>query len=313
MKEKRVSLAYRIFSRLIDYTLCALLLHSSTWFLPFAVEPLFYLLGALALPLIAIPLEALTLFNWQTTPGRALIGIRMLEEGKKTLSFKGAWRASLFFLKRSRRLSCIFSMGRKGRILASFMTLFVTTAFAIGTLFFPQARPLALLQKAEGWLNFVSSEGRFSIYFPVKPILQHKAIEIAQAKTTLELQEYVAALPSENEKEIFYTVSYVTLPRAWLLARSKTILNAALYLFYESQFGTKLLVKDHLQHWGRFSALHFQATEGDKRVQVRFVLCGSRLYQIKIIEPISLETNSLEKKEEALVTTFFESFNPRIS
>src|SRR5512147_1369147 len=92
----RPSLLSRACARLIDYCLAfgfGLLL---SLVLPFDVNPLFYVLFAMAVPPLFVPVEAALLSKWKTTAGKAFFGISL----DRKLSYKEAFQRAFFMKKR---------------------------------------------------------------------------------------------------------------------------------------------------------------------------------------------------------------------
>ncbi len=311
MEERQGSNKKRILSRVIDYSIFALTAQGIvSIFIPF-LDLWQLLLGALCIPLLYIPVEALQLYLWQTTLGKALLGLTVREEGKKKLSLKGAFKAALSVFKPSVRFSTLVTNKRRGKVLSLLMSLLLMGGLTFNNFIMPVSMGSSMVALTIGWTKFVSKDGKFSVDMPSKPDFHLREFPVPPAGITLTLSEYTAKVDGkENES---YSVNYVTLPRSWLLASSKRILFGGLYLKYETQLGSDVLSKREAKHWNRFPAVDFVAKQNGQRIQGRLILAGNRLFQISKSTPMSAKVETKKTANDGEKTpdeNFIESFNP---
>ena len=309
--EKRQGLKRNsILSRVIDYSIFALVMQGIVTSLTQYLDPWLYLIGVLSIPLLYIPFEALQLYFLQTTLGKGMMGLRVREEGKEKLSFKGAFRAALSLFKKSSRFSVTVSK-KRGKVLAIVLSLILMAGLTVNNFFLPGRVGISKVALTQGWTKFVSKEGKFSVDMPSKPDLKMREFPVPPAGITLAMSEYTAKV--EGKEGESYSVNHVTLPRSWLLASSKKILFGALYLKYETQIGSDVLSKRLVTHWDRLPALDFVAKQNGQRIQGRLVLAGNRLFQVSKTMPMSAKPVAVATSNDSEKTpdeNFIESFNP---
>lgn len=309
MIEQQGSKISSIFSRVIDYALFGLVLQGVvSSVIPF-LDLWQLLLGALCIPLLYIPVEAVQLYLWQTTLGKALLGQRVREEGRGRFSLRGAFRAALTVFKPSARISTLVTTKRRGKVLSLLVSLLLMGGVTFNNFIMPGGLGSSMVALTSGWTKFVSKEGKFSVDMPSKPDFHLREFPVPQAGLTLTLNEYTA----KGEEEEAYSVNYVVLPRSWLLASSKKILFAALYLKYETQLGSDVLKKRLVTHWNRLPAVDFEAKQNGQRIVGRLVLAGSRLFQVSKSMPLSKKVEvktTGDSGEKSPDENFVASFNP---
>jgi hypothetical protein len=299
IQKKIPSKMLRFCAKLIDYMLIYLLGELSVLFLSSDLEPLCYLAGVILLPIISIPYETLSLYAFETTLGRAVFGQTIHEEQKEQLSFKGAFRASLFFLRRPKSLSYFVTRKGRSQLLAALTSILLACALTVGQLMVPNFRGTHIPETTQGWIHYVGSTGNFSVDFPIDPQSEAKKLFIPQASRSLDLHEYI----SKVSDDLNYTVRYVLLPRSWGLAGSNTILNITMEVLYEKGEGKEVISKQFVKHWGRTPALDFEVKEGEKKYKGRFIVSGRKLIQVVMEYPSSVE------QSVPISDTFIESLN----
>ena len=307
---EKVSKRKRFLSRVVDYAVFGLVAQAVTLVLTPYLDLWVSLIGVLCIPLLYVPFEAIQLYFWQTTLGKALFGLKVSEEGKEKLSFKGALSAALSVFKRSKRFSVNSSMKRRGKLLATVLTIVLMGSLTVSNFFLPSTFGISMVALTDGWTKFVSKEGKFSVDMPSKPDLKMREFPVPPAGITLAMSEYTAKMDGKDNES--YSVNYVNLPRSWLLASSKKILFGAMYLKFETQLGSDVISKKLVKHWDRFPALDFVAKQNGKKVKGRLVLSGNRLYQISKSGPMSekAEPKTTADGKKSPDENFIQSFNP---
>lgn len=311
MEEKKGSKLNRLFSRIIDYSIFALALHAVVSSIVSYLDPLVYLIGAVCIPVLYIPFEALQLYFWQTTFGKGVCGLCMKEEGRERFSLKGAFRAALAVFWKSGRFSVVSSMKKRRRVVSTLVTLLLSAGLLVNHFFFIDSMGFSATTLNQGWVKFISKEGKFSVDMPSKTEFQMKEFPIPPAGITLAMNEFTSK--AEGEGSEVYSVSYVVLPRSWLLASSKKVLLGALYLKYETQLGSDVLSKKPVMHLNRLPAIDFVAKQNDRKIEGRLILSGNRLFQISKTTPIAAQPVAKEASapgEKTLGENFVDSFNP---
>jgi hypothetical protein len=94
---------------------------------------------------------------------------------------------------------------------------------------------------------------------------------------------------------VYYSISYLELPRKWKIAGASRLLQGALDLIIEHIPGAKLLYKNMTKHKS-FKALDFHFSQGEEDVQGRLILVGMTLYRLTVVYPPSL-AHQLQKTE----------------
>lgn len=300
--EKRVpTRIFRFTAKIIDYCLVYLLGQLSVLFYPTDIEPLHYLIGVALIPFISIIYETIMLYTFQTTLGRGVFGMTIQEEGQQQLSFKGAFRASLFFLNRSKKLSIYVTRRGKSKFLAAAASLILALGLTAGQVVVPFYRGPSFPETTEGWVHFQSNHGRFSIDFPSDPNIEKKTLHIPEANKTLELNHFT----SKVSDQVTYTVDFVRLPSLWALAGSNKILNVAMEALYEKEQDKELISRSFTKHLGRTPAVDFEVKEGDTKTKGRLIISGTKLFRVMMHYPTTTKDKNLKISD-----SFIQSFNP---
>ncbi len=275
-----------ILIRLIDYSIFYLLITLSSLFLPVSLNEYFYGISALAVPVLWAPLEALSVSLWGTTLGNALFDRAVRnEEGKKLTFFQGLKRA--FFLGRYKVGNVIhqeFSWGHRLLILAIALFSIYGVISEKGV----KKMVYNIEQQARGdWVRYYSAEGKFTIDFPTDPLLEENQLEISSANRTLDYNEY-KSVHKENE-DIYYSVSFIDLPKKWRFLSSNTLLKGALSVLLENETDSKVLGKTISSYKGT-PALDYNLKneEYGQETHARLVLDGLRLYKLTVTYPTSM-------------------------
>jgi hypothetical protein len=288
-----------------------------------------------ALPCIWLPIEAVCLSLFGTTPGKALLGICILDQKGHLLKLPQAWTRSVLtawlsivffipginlyliyhFLKRRKNLFkweilthsktvCKTGRLRKYLTLALFLSLIAGVYFQddlIGKFSF--SNPLSFFSQAEKkWVKFTSPDGKFTAYFPKQPNHQLQHILIPRGHGELAYDE----LSCMNDEKEIYSLSYATLPSEILKWKASLVLKGILRIV-SSDASPGKIVKQHyskIQHPALDYCLRHQ---NGMETRGRLILIGNSLYKLEI--KFTKETSNLEALEQAL-STFINSFVP---
>jgi len=272
----------RCCAQIVDYLFLYLAVSLSSLFLPFYVDDLAYLGLVIVLPFLWMPIEAFLLSKYKTTPGKKIFGIRVEDHLAGKLPFWIALKRTCFWGRRPGliRQTCISGI-------RSCMSL-VALVFLMSFCFFEQEIVMVTTgwenyRTIDGWIDYTSTEGNFKVLFPDDPYIESKMLPVPSQHRDLQYQE----LTSYQGKKVYYSISYMGLPRKWKLAGSHRLLQGALDLIVEHMPEAKLLCKNMTKHQ-TFRALDFHLEQGEEEVQGRLILVGTTLYRLTVVYPPEL-------------------------
>lgn len=280
--DKKPSWWARLWAKAIDYCLFYLIFTLSSMVFPFYIEDLYYLGFAFFIPILWAPFEAFCISRLKTTLGKALLGIRIETHLGGRLPFWLALKRSLFLgtlpgIIRQRS-------GTKMRALRGFTILCVLLGgavfekeIAVVTTGFEKYRTV------DGWKEYVSTEGNFSVIFPQEPEYESGVLPVPSQKKNLTYNEF----KSYQTKKVYYSVSYIDLPRKWKMAGASRLLQGALELILEHTPGSQLLSQNMTKHQN-LRALDFHLSQGEEEVQGRLILVGTTLFRLTAVYPPAL-------------------------
>lgn len=273
----------RLLARGVDYCLFYLLFSLASMFFPFYIDDLYYLGFAFLMPILWIPLEALLISKYKTTPGKKIFGIRIETHLSGRLPF-------LISLKRSLFLGARPGIIRQKKILIKrFLLGFAVFSVLLGGAFFEKEIAVVTTgfekyKTVDGWIEYTSSEGGFKVILPGDPACESKVLPVPSQNKKLNYNE----LKSYQTKKVYYSVSYIELPRKWKMAGAKRLLQGALDLIIDYTPESKLISKSMTKHQN-LHALDFKFSQGEEEVQGRLILVGTTLYRLTAVYPPSLE------------------------
>lgn len=289
----RPSLLSRACARVIDYCLTfgvGLLL---SLVLPFDVNPLFYLLFGMAVPPLFVPLEALFLSKWKTTPGKAFFGIALSEKP----SFKQAFQRAFFLKKRPGVLK-----QTPPPLLRIVLGYAITVALLTFTVMSKQLTEYTIgfeqQQKITGWVQYSSKEAGFHVHFPTDPLQEAKEVELPHSSGSVNYNEF----KSQTGPHVTYSVSYIDLPKKWSFVSSKRILRGVFDVLFKLESASELFGKEFTTHKSH-AAMDFHYKKGDEEVVGRLIRVGQRLFKLTISHPASATDRPISHE-------FLESFIP---
>lgn len=283
---------YRFFARCLDWGLLYIFVVFISLILLSELSDDFYLYLACAIPFMWIPLEALFITYFSTTPGQHLFGIVHKEASGEKLSFSRVFKRTIFWRTQNGQVE--FRAIHPVRLAAALLiTLICGSALFLGR----QMTDIAIhyeKQAVGNWVHYASEDGRFTVNFPKPPKLESHTFPVPHSSTPLELSEY------KTKGDSVFSVSYVELPKKWRLFGAGTLLKAAMEVV-RSQMPNATLVEKHRVTHKNYPALDFHMKEGKHEVEGRLILVGSTLYKLTVTY---LSSQSSQMQHEAFLGSF---------
>lgn len=327
----RSILPQRFYALLFDYSLLAVVLLFALLSLDLSI-PLFALLVAvLFTPLLFIPIEAICIKVFSTTPGKFLFGLRYekdqggilhMKEILQITAYKGLSIQLLvlpiinfFTIPRAYRHfksggepvwdtphSLRLHMHKKKRwekfsslamILAFFGLQFATIRTDGMRDYLQNENEMATTTSPQslGWKSVHPEDSAFSAYFPKDPTFTEQAFPIPNSSQSLPFVEY---FHTTSKDPIRYSVSYIDLPSSWLKWSSNLILKGALEILVKHSKGSRLVNKKKVTKNG-IPGYAFTLSQSSDEIKGEIYLVGNRLYKIEGKYPKSLSENQKEK------------------
>lgn len=281
---------YARLAKLTDYCLFYCLLAFTISCLPYFLSLYFYLGLILAIPVVWMPIEALLVSRYATTPGLALFRAKVHTETGGHLTFGEAFRRAFSFKKRT---GIVF---QKGMSFKRKLVAFIISGATIFAAIF--GKPLTYytmgldtkIRNSEGWVQYYSMTRGFTVNFPDQPQEEAKQLEIPDSGKVLDYQE----VSTQPTKDVLYSVSYMELPSKWRWAGSNTLLKGALDLYVKYSPITSEILNREIFLYQNHRAIDFHLKQGDNEVQGRFVLVDNTLYKLTVVYPSSLREDVKE-------------------
>lgn len=281
---KNPSKSFRALARFVDYLSLFLVGGTISMFFPWFIDTLYYIAFALAVPFLWIPIEALLVSLTGTTPGKALFGIKIFDRTGRKLSYWESFKAASFFGSNNTLIRQM-SLSFKRRITA----LIIIAGCAIASIFGNALTKWSIglekgISSKEGWIQYAYDDAGFKVHFPNDPQEETKVLPIPEANKVLNYQE----LKTHQNKQVYYSVTYMDLPRKWKMAGSTTLLKGGLDIMVKYMPGTTIIEKKFSTHQTHRS-LDFRLQQGEQQVKGRLILVGTTLYKLTVTYPPSLE------------------------
>lgn len=276
----RVNNWFCVLARFCDYSIFFLFLGAISLFLPLFYEPFFYYFLALAIPVLWVPVEALLVSKWATTPGKFLFGLSMRQVVGYKLSYREALQWALFLpnrpgVMRQKNVSWI-------RKLFGFLT---STAFGVaaicGNLLATWSTGLNQEMPQKGWVQYMPDDAKFKISFPKDPEESSKELVIPHSNKVLSYEE-----ASHQTRKVHYSVAHLQIPGKWRLAASATVLKEVLNQLVARSENTKIVQRD-FNKFGRYRVLDYRLKEGENLVKGRLIIVSGTLYKLTMTYPSS--------------------------
>jgi len=327
----------RFLARIIDYSLFYSLLVLPLFFASLFDHDLTHILAIVAIPLLWVPLEALLLSLFGTTPGKAIFGIQVRNQQGQKLSIKHSLKraflvwlkglglnlplANLFCgfrsfqaIKKEGRTSVDISLGAQiyhkkqgrfrtaiGGFIVALFSLFFVGEYEVRETFTSFEQTLAKAPENLSWKNYHDPEGAYSIQFPGAPEAEATELAIPKSKEKLPFH----AIKYQLEKEgIEYSLNYTVLPNSWLKWKPSLLLRGALKVLTSHLSQGKILKKTTESHH-KYPALGYSLQKKNNlKCSGRLILVGNVLYKVDMTYPQELEENIQEH-----LNAFLDSFS----
>jgi len=285
------------FSRFVDYALLYLLGVLFSFISPVYVDPLFYLVLALLLPLLWAPLEVFAIHKLGTTPGSWLFGIHYEEKIHHYHRLKQA-------LWREKKEEIIDIRGGASRFTIAFIISIAIILLGIFAPFIYQIVTEGTIKPTiKGWLHYREPQGAFNVDFPTEPYHSIKELSIPITRDPISFNEYRSF--SAKESAITYAVSFIHLPLKVRFYGDTPILKACFGFIPENGPTTKV-ISHELAPYRKHSALNFSLRNGDEHTQGRLIITNGILYKLTVTYPQDLS------EEELDILGFLDSFRMRL-
>jgi len=321
---------YRFFAKLLDYI----------WFSSLALFSLdtlgldqtAYFITLFTLPLLFAPVEALLLYLFKTTLGKALFGISY----DRRPSFKQAIAISMkkgflilplflpviniffffFYFKEWKKCStrrfdfmngCKMAQKKPTRMVRSLLVslaMFISFASFTPTTFMSHAKQIRPYADKgmefflpSDWIQFTSKEKDFTALFPEKPKFIERDFPVPRSDEVLTYKEHADKGPTDK-----HSVGSLELPPGWTKKwGDQTVLKGALHILAD---GRKIVKKEKTSH-GNFAATFYEMRQKDHYILGKLVLVENTLFKLEV------ESDHLPSDEERmLAASFFAAFHP---
>lgn|GEM_PF-3312006 len=304
----------RFISRTIDYSIFYTLV------LAFHFPYLANLLLLLATPLLFAPIEALFYYLVKTTPGKWIFGISLSKKVNLYSSFKLAFKKAFLVLpllfsplniffaifyirenaefKKNRwdKFEDIRVIQNKRQGFLKFICLFLF-CFSMLYNFLPDKYTKHLIDittqevSIDSWVKVKDDNLKFSVYFPSKPKVEEKSIEVTDQKTTLEVTEFT------HSDDVNYSLVSSPIPSSWTLLGSKYLFNAMTKPLEKHQ--GKVVSKKMSTHRGYPSMSYLLDNNQDKgQTKGALILVKSTIYKIEVHSKKILSQEQLKLADE---------------
>ena len=280
--DEKPSMWTRLLSRGVDYCVFYLFFSLSSMVFPFYVEDLYYLGFAFLMPLLWAPLEALFISQTKTTLGKSLFGIRVETHLGGSLPFLISLKRA-FFIGTRPGIIRQKKVGNWRLVLGFFVFVVLLGSSCFEKEIAVVTTGFEKYKTVDGWKEYVSAEGKFSVIFPQDPEHESGVLPVPSQNKTLSYNEF----KSYQTKKVYYSVSFIELPKRWKMAGASRLLNGALDIITEHTPGAEVLSKNMTKHKD-LRALDFHLTQGEEEVQGRLILVGTTLFRLTAVYPSTL-------------------------
>jgi hypothetical protein len=245
---------------------------------------MYFYLGLIgAMPFLWIPIEALFISRYGTTPGKSLFGIRVHTEIGGNLTFIEALKRALFLTPRPGVLSQR-PLRPKRKCIAVVLSALCFLAAIFGKPLTYYSIGLDTKISNSGWTQYYSMTRGFSVSFPSEPQQESKQLEVPDTGKVLNYEE----ISSQQTKDVLYSVSYMELPSKWRWAGANRLLKGALDLLVKYAPESFEVLEREIILYQNHKALDFRLKRADNEVRGRFILVDNTLYKLTVVYPSSL-------------------------
>lgn len=321
----------RFFARIIDYSLFIIAVDficeaSSVYF-----TDLTYFVMLFSIPLLWVPFETLFLKFFGKTPGKWITGLQVCARGKKP-SLLEAWTRSfltgifstmmlipglnIYLIYRGVKkkafpwdsLTHLNVKGYPNRfrlILAPLVSLGLLTTIYFEDEILEHSHKTGLLpakssKHFEGWGNYPSEKGHFTISFPSKPDSISQDLPIPKSSQTLPYEE----MTYKSGEDYTYSVSYTILPTKWIQWKAGLVLKGVLKVVNTHKTPGKIQKKLHTTH-EKNPALDYWIKNGNEETRGRLILMGNYLYKVEMrYVPDDVDSEDIDATLSNFVSSF---------
>ncbi len=280
--DAKPSIWTRFLARGIDYCLFYLVFSLCSMIFPYYIEDLYYFGFASFIPVFWAPLEAFFISKTKTTLGKYLFGIRVETHLAGKLPF---WIS----LKRAFFLGTRPGILRQKKVAKSrYLMGFALFCALLGGSYFEKEITIASTgfekyKTVEGWKEYTPSDGKFTVIFPHDPSHEIGILPVPSQNKNLNYEEF----KSFQTKKVYYSVSYIELPKKWKMAGSNRLLLGAVEMIADHTPGAKVLSRGLTKH-KNLRALDFHMAQGEEETQGRLILVGTTLFRLTAVYPSAL-------------------------
>ncbi|MCH9613739.1 MAG: hypothetical protein SP1CHLAM54_07480 [Chlamydiia bacterium] len=329
----------RAFARLFDYVFFYIVMSFAFFVSPVIVPDVLHLCFGLLLPMLWVPVEALMLSLFGTTPGKALLGIHIRDKEQNKPTFGIAIKRAQTVCLRGLALGIPFiniacayfayrDIKNKGAVWDKELDVYI--ANRLGKKFVASAIALGIVSSP-----FLMEEFRDYIFDSGRPLFKDMVIDGDLASLTdvkwkgfkdpkggftIEFPEKPKednselAVPNSSlpltevkcspNKDIHYSVMYTTLPSKWLRYSPSLVLKGSLK--YISKHMKTRIVEKSVKKFKNRPALDYVFFDGKLEIAGKLILIGDTLYKVEVKYPYAERANIKESLDK-----FLSSFNPK--
>lgn len=259
----------RFLARLFDYGLFYFVTVFISLVLPVELEKQLFFLWALIVPIVWAPIEMVFFKHYRTTPGKKLFGLYL-----PPMSWNESFKRAFLFRRPCELI--VKTIGLKWYVIALMLASAAGSALFLGDDIAEAAIHYEQQVTADGWVQYISDNGKFQVHFPKKPQQASQTFDVPNGEP-INLSEYKAA-----HKEAEFSVSYLDLPKKWRLFSSNTLLKGAMKVVLEHMPGAELIDKQLVKH-KNYPAMNFRLKEGGNTIEGRLILVGNTLYKLSVV------------------------------
>ena len=329
----------RACARLFDYALFYIVTSFAFFISPVIIPDILHLCFGLLLPMLWVPIEALSLACFGTTPGKALLGIHIRDKEQNKPTFGRA-------IRRSQKV-CLMGLGLGIPFINVACTYFAYRDIKRGTsrwdkhldvyIAIRSGKKITAMAIALGVISspLLMEEFRDYMFDTGRPLFKNmvmdgdiatltdvkwKSFKDPQGGFTIEFperpkkEEAELAVPNSSlpltevkcnpATDIHYSVMYTTLPSKWLCYSPSLVLKGSLK--YISKHMKTRIIEKSVKKFKRLPALDYIFFDGKIETAGKLILVGNTLYKVEVKYPYGERTQiqgSLDK--------FLSSFDPK--
>lgn len=278
-----------------------------------------------SIPLLFAPVEALFYTAFKTTPGKLAFGIHLSKRlnvfHSLQLSYKKALLLLPLFFPPLNIFFAIFYLREKEEytnkrwsefknvtLIQKQQRSIITYAFVILTClslainFTPSSLKSKVTTFAQNeltldsWVKVKDDNLNFSVFFPKKPKISAKQLEVKEHDTTLELTEY------HHQANVSYSLTSTQVPSAWTLLGSNYLLKALGKQIDKHQ--GKIISQQMVKHKSYSAMSYLTQNHGGGQTKGILILVKKTVYRLEVTSK-----KVLSEEELKITQDFISSFN----